>query len=29
MGTVAETAMVDYRLLFADRGQTSIFRFLF
>jgi hypothetical protein len=27
MGTFAETAIVDYRLLFADQGkQTSIFR---
>ncbi len=28
MGTFAETAIVDYRLLFADQGkQTSVFRF--
>jgi hypothetical protein len=30
MGTFAETAIVDYRLSFADQGkQTSFFRFLF
>jgi hypothetical protein len=30
MGTFAETAMVDYRLSFADQGQqTSIFRICF
>jgi hypothetical protein len=30
MGTFAETAIVDYHLLFADQGkQTSIFRFCF
>jgi hypothetical protein len=28
MGTFAETAIVDYRLSFADQGkQTSVFRF--
>jgi hypothetical protein len=28
MGTFAETAIVDYRLLFADQGkQTFVFRF--
>jgi hypothetical protein len=28
MGTLAETAIVDYRLSFADHGkQTSVFRF--
>jgi hypothetical protein len=28
MGTLAETANVDYRLSFADQGkQTSVFRF--
>ncbi len=28
MGTFAETAIVDYRLLFADQEkQTSVFRF--
>jgi hypothetical protein len=28
MGTLAETAFADYRLLFADQGkQTSVFRF--
>jgi hypothetical protein len=27
MGTFAETAIVDYRLLFADHGkETSVFR---
>jgi hypothetical protein len=26
MGTFAETAIVEYRLLFADQGKTSIFR---
>jgi hypothetical protein len=30
MGTSAETAIVDYRLSFADQGKkTSVFRFLF
>jgi hypothetical protein len=30
MGTFAETAIVDYRLSFANQGkQTSVFRFLF
>jgi hypothetical protein len=30
MGTSAETAIVDYRLLFADQGeQTSVFQFSF
>jgi hypothetical protein len=29
MGTFAETAIVDYRLSFADQGkQTSVFSFL-
>jgi hypothetical protein len=28
MGTFTETAVVDYRLMFADQGkQTSVFRF--
>jgi hypothetical protein len=27
MGTFAETAIVDYRLSFADRGKHLIFRF--